>query len=78
MKYVAKYISFPVIIPRNVEFLNTVRTDRAKIFIPCKRVENNHVINNESQPGLKMEDCARKFELEKQIDECLSKIMSLN
>ena len=50
----------------------TVSTNRTEIFIPCKRVENNHVIspawteNDRLRPG---------FKLEKQTDECLSRIM---
>ena len=40
-----------------------------------KRVENNHVIDSYSQSGLKIIDCARGFKLEKQIDECISRII---
>ena len=33
-----------------------VWTNHAEIFIPRKRVENNHLIDNKGQPGLKMID----------------------
>ena len=51
----------------------TVCTNRAEMFIPHKRVENNHVIDNYSQSGLKMIN--HVFALEKQIDKYLSRKM---
>ena len=45
-----------------------VWTNQAEILIACKQVENNHVIDNKSQLGLKMIDSASGFKLEKQID----------
>ena len=47
----------------------TIWTNGAEIFFPCKQVENNQVIDNKSQPGLKM------IQARKQIDECLSRTM---
>ena len=41
----------------------TIWANRTEIFIPCKQVENNHVIDNSSQPGLKMIDYGRVFTL---------------
>ena len=45
--------------------LTMIWTNQAEVFIPCKRVENNHV------NGLKTIDYAPEFKFEKQIDECL-------